>query len=108
MGDRIPQWAWQRAKDLSAAATGPILNWSADSVYASSRAFALYISEHEEAPVEPLLIEAREIVKAGLSERSHAKCNCRSEIDAGNWDNGGKVRAALTGIRRGMELERAK
>lgn len=55
-------------------------------------------------PVDPDLIEAREIVKATLTEGNHKRCNCRSEIDAGEWDNGQKVRATLAGIKRGREL----
>ncbi|GEM_PF-5534024 len=50
------------------------------------------------------LIEAREIVKATLPQDSHRRCNCREKIEAGAWDNGQKVQAALAGIRRGRAL----
>lgn len=55
-------------------------------------------------PVDPLLVEAREIVKATLTPERHKNCNCREEIDAGDWDDRHSVRAALAALRRGMEL----
>ena len=66
--------------------------------------FARYIEEHEDEPVDPLLVEAREIVKATLTPERHKRCNCRQEIDAGKWDDGQKVRATLAGIKRGITL----
>lgn len=53
------------------------------------------------------LLDARAIVKATLDPASHSRCNCRAAIDAGNWDKGQKVRAALSGIRRGRALARS-
>ncbi|KPH65788.1 hypothetical protein ADT71_09630 [Novosphingobium sp. ST904] len=50
------------------------------------------------------LFEAREIVKATLAQDSHRRCNCREKINAGEWDEGQKVRAALAGIKRGRAL----
>jgi hypothetical protein len=47
---------------------------------------------------DKLLLEAREIVKATLSPEEHKRCNCRAEIDAGYWDNGQKIRIALTAL----------
>ena len=44
------------------------------------------------------LILAREIVKATLLFEEHRQCNCREEIDRGEWDKGQKIRAALYGI----------
>lgn len=55
---------------------------------------------------DPDLIEAREIVKAMIDPVSHKRCNCRAEIDAGEWDRGHKVRATLAGIKRGRALAR--
>ena len=46
-----------------------------------------------------LLLEAREIVKAALSPENHQRCNCRAEIDAGDWDNRMPMRVALTALR---------
>lgn len=53
------------------------------------------------------LRDAREIVKATLDPGSHRACSCRAAIDAGDWDKGQKVRAALSGIRRGRALARS-
>ncbi|MFQ3894571.1 hypothetical protein [Sphingobium sp. R-7] len=55
---------------------------------------------------DPDIIEAREIVKATLDAQSHKACNCRAEIDAGQWDRGHKVRSTLAGIKRGRMLAR--
>lgn len=55
---------------------------------------------------DPDIIEAREIVKATLKPGSHRGCNCRTDIDAGRWDDGHKVRATLAGIKRGRALAR--
>ena len=49
--------------------------------------------------IDPLLLQARAAVKATLSPDSHARCNCRKEIDAGEWDAGHKVRAVMHGLR---------
>lgn len=56
------------------------------------------------ATAESDIIEARGIVKATLTPENHERCNCRQEIDAGEWDRGQKVRAALAGIQRGRVL----
>lgn len=57
--------------------------------------------------VEPTAEElalARKMVKRTLSPSRHTRCNCRAEIDAGEWDNGHKVRIALAAIRETTEL----
>lgn len=51
-----------------------------------------------------LLLEARQIVKATLTPDRHSRCNCREEIDAGEWDKGQKIRATLAGLHRGIEI----
>ena len=94
--DDIPGWAFTRA-DALVGTEGQVIG--------SGRiAFARYIFEHEKPPVDPLLIEAREIVKSTLTESSHKRCNCRAEIDAGEWDKGQKIRASLAALHRGIEL----
>ena len=53
------------------------------------------------APLNPTAEElalARKMVKRTLSPSRHTRCNCRAEIDAGEWDNGHKVRIALAAI----------
>ena len=96
MGDSPPEWAWKRMRDLTAVEVA---------TNAREVAFARYIAAHEEAPVDPLLLEAREIVKAVLhSGTGHTRCNCAAEIDAGKWDGKGKVETALRSLRRGIEI----
>lgn len=74
----------------------------------SLRAFALTIEKHEQPPVDPLLAEAREIVKATLTPDRHMRCDRRSEIDLGQWDDGQKIRAALAALKRGIEIGQAQ
>lgn len=69
------------------------------------RAFAEYIAEHEEAPTDPLLIEAREIVAKGWGEGAGAVL--ADECRQGHQDNDSEVRMALAGLRRGIEIGKA-
>lgn len=57
-------------------------------------------------PVDPDLVEARQVVIDTLAPENHARCNCREEIANGGWDSGQKVRASLAAIKRGRELAR--
>lgn len=45
------------------------------------------------------LLLARAAVIETLTPENHRHCNCREEINAGEWDNGHKVRACLAAIR---------
>lgn len=106
MSDEIPQWAKERACELANAAN-PKWGFTVATTAWDNEfplAFARYIAEHEEPPVDPLLVEAREIVKETLTPENHKRCDCRGEIDRGEWDRGQKVRAALAALKRGMEL----
>ena len=107
MAETIPEWAAVRACELL---NGPqeIAAWAPSERRLGGvvATFARYIAQHEQPPVDPDLIEAREIVKATLVPESHARCDCREKIDAGEWDRGHKVRATLAAIKRGRELER--
>jgi hypothetical protein len=65
MTKEIPEWAKQRACDLANA--GGNANWTfwtldEVGVFGSLAAFARYIAEKEQPPVDPLLLEAREIL----------------------------------------------
>ena len=68
---------------------------------------ARYIAEHEEAPVDPLLIEARKL--AGAFARSVGHPNADA-IERGDFDTVAQcgVSLALDALRRGMEIERNK
>lgn len=106
MTDEIPQWAIERAAELACeVATKPIYN--ADKVVNLhlDQAFASYIAKHEEPPVDPLLIEAREIAAKhydGVCRYNTAEA-CRN----GKWDGAPSVQLALAALRRGIELGKA-
>lgn len=100
-GPKIPQWAKERAVELVNTRTAGMMDYTASSVAShnpSLVAFAAYIAAHEEPPVDPLLIEAREI--AGAQIGGSAEVNIR----IGNHDRETLVQAVLTALRRGMEL----
>ena len=63
MDEDIPQWAKERAADLADAVmnTGPGIKWKHLEHYACGQAFARYIAEHEEPPVDPLLEACRKV-----------------------------------------------
>lgn len=99
MADEIPQWAQDKAQRLTADEIDETSGLGAGLHHAMT-AFARYIAGHEEPPVDPLLIEAREI------------CASRDGVDAvqarsyrdGRHDAGGAVDTALAALRRGIEL----
>lgn len=94
MTDEIPQWAIERAAELACeVATKPIYN--ADKVVNLhlDQAFASYIAKHEEPPVDPLLIEAREIA-AKHYERLQCFDQARSGMSLRDYFAG----QALTGL----------
>lgn len=120
MSADIPEWAKQRAADEINRLVGPVDEWRAFDVarrlqptdaLEASQAFALYIAEHEDEPVDPLLIEAREVcAKAyeSLTHSSHIPAAYRageydSELNNANLD----LPIALAGIKRGIELAKA-
>lgn len=99
----IPAWAFKRAAELSKDEE-PRIHWAGDkaAVYASMGAFARYIAEHEQPPVDPLLVEAREIVAKYYDDEGQP--NHAQAIRAGNWNETGLVKSALAALRRGIEL----
>lgn len=58
-------------------------------------------AEHRE-----MLEMARKIVKATMSPDTHNLQGCHEKIDAGEWDNSPRVRGALAGLERGVDLVR--
>ncbi len=99
MSDTIPDWAIERAKDLRDAGFQ-----RGDKNY--THTFARYIAEHEEPPVDPLLIEAREIA-ARRAQAVGEEAWSRRYL-AGEYDGAVGVQCALRGLKRGVELEREK
>lgn len=77
----VPEWAIARACDLlnQEEVKGTLLpaRWaaSADGSRRPVLAFARYIAEHEDEPVDPLLIEAREIARTVMAERELKRNN---------------------------------
>ena len=92
----VPEWAIARAKSLRNEGFE-----RGDKTYTD--VFARYIAEHEEEPVDPLLIEAREVVA------NYASDNKGYEIYApayrmGGRDGDAEVAVAYRALIRGIEL----
>ena len=101
MADLPPDWAIERA--LSLAPTGAELedvkrHWPGHTAHI---AFARYIAVHEQPPIDPLLIEAREIVARGYEPYLMP---CAESARAGSQDDQLPVKCALVALRRGIEL----
>lgn len=96
MADDVPQWALERAARLTNNMDGS--HYSADAVraqcirgYSLGEAFARYIAEHEEPPVDPLKVVEDELYE--------------------NWLSGPGVGARdiiQAALRRGIELARSQ
>ena len=90
--DDIPVWVIERVCDLATIVlrerypTGRTLPGSLDVRNEVATAFARYIAEHEEPPVDPLLIEAEQIV------------------DKYDYTFNGLRNAVAEALRRGIEL----
>jgi hypothetical protein len=109
----IPEWAVKRANDLTSEAMKDG-SWLPIGGHASA-AFARYIAEHEEPPVDPLLIEARKLFaedhRNGLIALAHPLGSCILKSGAGedlilegNYDHRREVSRYLAALRRGIEL----
>lgn len=106
MTDEIPQWALERAAELANKEMGEdyLSPTSIAGTYVGT-ALARYIAQHEEPPVDPLLIEAREIV--ARHEDSLGFDEDAKSTRAGDVDSCESVQFTLTGLRRGIELGKA-
>ncbi len=93
MTDEIPQWAKERANLLGSR--GVLV-----SSFPMRDAFARYISEHEQPPVDPLLIEARAI----LSSESWRGI----DLSGGRYDQSAEMTQVLAALRRGIEIGEAR
>jgi hypothetical protein len=102
MAEEIPQWAEDRALELARLDGAGRGQGRYDGHYYADmhKAFARYIAEHEEPPVDPLLIEARKLASE-LSKDAGS-----FDFISGRFDDWYAVRAALAALRRGMELAR--
>jgi hypothetical protein len=104
MGDEIPQWAKVRAEALVTERVDEEHYYS-DSCGACA-ALAAYIAAHEEEPVDPLLIEARQLAARCARERGDPQNE--EWCLGGGADDAPVVQVALAALRRGMELAREK
>ena len=88
--DTPPQWAFYRVAELSEDAPTYRV------------AFAHYIAQHEQPPVDPLLVEARAIVAAYC--RDAGLESWAASVEAGSGDEGHDVSLVLAALRRGVEI----
>lgn len=105
MTDDIPQWA--RDEVDKRAPIGVRHTSSGLAKYADELRdlAASLIAQHEEPPVDPLLIEAREIV-AKFYEGNGGSIFSEN-FRAGKLDTTPPARVTLEGLRRGIELGKA-
>jgi hypothetical protein len=102
MSEIPPDWALSKALKLMEYGGTPIETVRKEpSEHYEVVAFARYIAEHEEPPVDPLLIEAREI--ASNSRIGAGKLGSMI-IREGGGDDAEDVQLAYAALRRGMEL----
>ncbi len=92
MSKVIPDWAIRRAAEEEEKVTASL------PYNRCQMAFARYIMEHEEEPVDPLLEEAREICAEEIGPNKAYQCR--------NGDRDGYIetRTALAALKRGIEL----
>ena len=106
--DEIPQWVKTRIMALCNEVKPGWLDEADDlnPTFPSVAAFARYIAEHEEPPVDPDLIEARKLVAGKYqSIRDH---DYAGWVNSGQKDDSSEVRLILSAIKRGRELERGE
>ncbi len=101
----IPVWAKARACELVRVENPDADVQPEDHFPPFARALARYIAAHEEAPVDPLLIEAREIAAQAYSNRRDH--DFAGWIRRGDKDSIYEVQVALAALRRGMELAKS-
>lgn len=101
----VPEWALEKAVSYinGCLSHGEMSTTAAKAaMYPSALAFAKYIAEHEEAPADPLLIEAREICAT-------ARTAWAEGFRSGRYDETStEVPIALAALRRGIELTKAQ
>ena len=104
MSNDIPQWAKERARKLANEECGRH-DWfpdDCDGMYATLTTLARYIAKHEEPPVDPDLIKAREIcarVVEGIDKHFVA-----AEYRKGIYDNLSEVQFALTALKEARNV----
>ena len=99
MGEQLPpDWAIERVQEI----TGYYWPTSTVAGHAISTAFARYIAKHEEPPVDPLLIEAREVWAREREESGNSRV--AALYRAGRYDSDPAIKTALAALKRGIEI----
>lgn len=88
--DDVPEWAVKRVRDLTT-----------DIGYTWLDAFARYVAAHEDEPVDPVILKARELAKPWLIYDHYS-------IDAGDHDDVPAMAAIREAIEFGRILERGE
>lgn len=100
MSDLPPDWALDRAKILVGEES---FKTEGARIKISFHAFARYIASKEEAPVEPLVLEAREIAAQYFEEQGAD--SVAEEHREGLYDKNDEAQElALRALRRGIEI----
>jgi len=100
MNKDVPDWAIERARELYRANVPEIPEPKYDG-FSYQEAFARYITEHEEPPADPLLLEARAICASVAENKAYQYLD-------GTRDKYGDMEIALTALKRGIEMGEAK
>lgn len=105
MSEDIPQWGFEEVgKRVPKPECITALDWARYADQLRDLAAGL-IAQHEQPPVDPLLIEAREIV-AKFYEGNGGSIFSEN-FRAGKLDTTPLARVTLEGLRRGIELGKA-
>lgn len=100
-----PDWAIEKALRRSGyqvTVPAEVKNGSMIHAREAIFAFARYIASHEDAPVDPLLVEARKLVSERYSQALNSDA-IRATL-AGEDDDTAAVQNCLIALRRGIEL----
>jgi len=106
-----PDWAIERALEQGYRGNG----WTANVVKAygpstplieTVLSFARYIARHENAPLDPLLIEARQLVADRYNDTFGAEH--KAATLAGEDDDSDAIKNCLAALRRGIEIGEAQ
>lgn len=99
-----PDWAIEKALKLMANGCQPSLGQCKcrPEYWTAQINVARYIAEHEDEPVDPLLVEAREIVAKYWKARGNQ--GFADKVGAGECDSHSDVASSFAALRRGIEL----
>lgn len=105
----LPDFAIEKACKLARSgwSLDQAKQWMNVNMYGMSiQGFAAYIAEHEEAPIDQLLLDARSIA-ADIAEKD-GQTIWSSRVDLGLEDGHPDVLIALAALKRGIEIGSGK